>query len=166
MGCANEVMQQCEVCWASETGPISPIADASSASPFKEEPPAGPNLLVDAIASVRWMRSPRSPSRRRSAARSLWNWGIPYAASGLRFVAGRNVFRWMRAANEMQTDFRTGRQMTLKFQGVGAHHWLLEKRNARNRGIYDRSEAGDRFASTQNWTGAQEKMAYRAKRSP
>ena len=50
--------------------------------------------------------------------------------------------------NEIRTDFRTERRIKLQFQGVGAHPWLLERRNGLAGGIYNRLIEDDRFSNT------------------
>ena len=47
--------------------------------------------------------------------------------------------------NEIWTDSRAERRTKLQFQGVGAHPWLLGRRNGLARGIYNRLVEGDRF---------------------
>ena len=49
--------------------------------------------------------------------------------------------------NEVWADYCTERRIKLLFQGVGAHPWLLERRNGLARGIYNRLVEDDRFSS-------------------
>ena len=49
--------------------------------------------------------------------------------------------------DELWADLRAGRRIKAQFQGVGAHLWLLERRNGLARGIYNRRADDDRFAN-------------------
>ena len=49
--------------------------------------------------------------------------------------------------NEIRTDFCSEGRIKLHFQGVGAHPWLLERRNGLARGIYNRLVEDGRFLS-------------------
>ena len=49
--------------------------------------------------------------------------------------------------NEVWMDYCSDRRIKLIFQGVGAHPWLLERRNGLARGIYNRLIEDDRFSS-------------------
>ena len=48
--------------------------------------------------------------------------------------------------NEVRTDYCPERRIKLLFHGVGAHRWLLERRNGLARGIYNRLVEDDRFS--------------------
>ena len=47
--------------------------------------------------------------------------------------------------NELWADFCAGRRIKLQFQRVGAHPWLLERRDGPARGIYNRLIGDDRL---------------------
>ena len=47
--------------------------------------------------------------------------------------------------NEIRADFRAERRIKLQFQCVGAHPWLLRRRNGLARGIYNRPIEDGRF---------------------
>ena len=51
--------------------------------------------------------------------------------------------------NELWAELRSGRRIKLLFQGVGAHRWLLERRNGLARGIYNRLKEDNRFPGKQ-----------------
>ena len=48
--------------------------------------------------------------------------------------------------NEIWLDYCSDRRIKLIFQGVGAHPWLLERRNGLARGIFYRLMEDDRFS--------------------
>ena len=51
--------------------------------------------------------------------------------------------------NEIWLDLCSDRRVKLQFQGVGAHPWMLERRNGLARGIYNRIREGGRFSGRQ-----------------
>ena len=57
--------------------------------------------------------------------------------------------------HEVWTELRSERRIKLLLQGVGAHPWILERRNGLARGIYNRLEEDDRFPGGQILAEAQ-----------
>ena len=51
--------------------------------------------------------------------------------------------------NDLWVDLRADRYIKLQYQGVGAHPWILGRRNGPARGIYNRMNADRRYASRQ-----------------
>ena len=57
--------------------------------------------------------------------------------------------------NDLWRDLCVGRRIRLISQGVGAHPWILERRNGLARGIYNRLNAARSYAGSQILTEAQ-----------
>ena len=57
--------------------------------------------------------------------------------------------------DELWRDLCVERRIKLVFQGVGAHPWILERRNGLARGIYSRLQADRYYAGSQTLTAAQ-----------
>ena len=57
--------------------------------------------------------------------------------------------------NDLWVDFCADRYVKLLFQGVGAHPWILERRNGLARGIYNRMISDGRFSGRQLITEVQ-----------
>ena len=77
----------------------------------------------------------QSPQDVRDVFRADWL-GIFRPPKGIQMDGGGE---WK---NEIWTDVCADRRIKLQFQGVGAHLWLLERRNGLARGIYCRFPSG------------------------
>ena len=57
--------------------------------------------------------------------------------------------------NELFSELRPERRIEFFFQGVGAHPWVLGRRNGSAREIYDRLKEDERFPGYQSLAEAQ-----------
>ena len=60
--------------------------------------------------------------------------------------------------SELWRDLCVERRITLVFQGVGAHPWILERRNGLARGIYNRLQADRYYTGSQIQTEVQRRL--------
>ena len=61
--------------------------------------------------------------------------------------------------NELCAELRSERRIRVLYRGVGAHPWVLGRRNGLTRGIYNRLKGGDRFSGKQILAGAQWRLS-------
>ena len=149
---ADEVAEQCEVCRAFDKAPRIPIAGTSTASAFNEKLQIDLLFLGDIIAlrimdmfskySLLIPARSKNPQEVRDAFCNSWLsvFGQP---KGIQLDEGGG---WK---NEILLDLCSERRIKLQFQGVGAHPWILERRNGLARGNFNRIREDDRFTGRQ-----------------
>ena len=62
---------------------------------------------------------------------------------------------------ELRTELRPEGRTKSLFQGAGAHHWILERRNVLARRNYNRLKEDDRFSGKQILAEAQWRLIAR-----
>ena len=146
----DSVLENCEVCRAFDKAPHLPIAGTSSVSCFNERVQVDLLFLDDIIAaramdvfskySLLHRVKSKNPQEVRDVFCAGWlgTFGPPKC---LQMDEGGE------RKNEVWADYCTERRIKLLFQGVGAHPWLLGRRNGLARGIYNRLVEDDRFSS-------------------
>ena len=152
LACAGEVLEQCEVCRPFDKAPRVPAAGTSTVPMFDENLQVDLFLVGDIIVlratdvfSTYSLLMPVSSKDPR---------GVSDASCSSRTgVSGRPQSIQMDEGDEWKHEVCTGsrpeRRTTLQFQFVGAHPWMLSRRNGLARGIYNRSVADDRFSGKQ-----------------
>ena len=143
--CVAEVLERREVCRA-----------------FYQVPPPLPCSMKDSRWIYRsWTASlpcalrasfPRIPFFYPSVRRPIRRFGMPSLDLGLGFLALRCASGWMRAGNGRVKCGRNcvrREELNHYFNGVGAHPWILERRNGPARGIYNCAMEDCRFSGEQ-----------------
>ena len=140
----DEVASQRDTCKAFEKAPHIPISGTSTVSMFNERLQMDLLFLDDIIAlhimdvfskySILTRVRPKNPQEVWDAFLASWV-GVFGAPKSLHLDEGGE---WK---NDLWRDLCVGRRIKLIFQGVGAHPWILERRNGLARGIYNRLKA-------------------------
>ena len=135
---ADEVSGQCDVCRAFDAAPHVPIAGTSTVSMFDGKLQADSlflgNLIALNAAGVCPMYS--HPAPRRSKCYK----GAPaaFCSAGAR-VFGDPKCVQMGEGGEWENGVRTypgsARRIRIQYQGVGARHWILDRRRGLARGF-------------------------------
>ena len=126
----DEVPHQCDICRAFEQAPYLPIAGTLTASSFNAKLQVGLRFLDHAIGfhgadlySENSLLIPahfKNPSVERDAC----------CSSRIAIVGGPisiQIDEGGEWGSGIRTDSRTGRRIKLRFQGLGARPWLLER---------------------------------------
>ena len=154
---ADEVFERCEVCRTAAKAPHVPIVGTSAAPTFNG------NLQVDllslddvvALHASDVSRSTLSGSLR--AREILAMFGMLLALLGLGLSGSPKSIQindggvWR---NEVRTDLCSARRIKVRYHGVGARPWILDRRNGLARGILPRVVSHDRFSGGQALCGS------------
>ena len=136
---ADEVLEHCDVCRAFDMAPHGPTAGTSTVWMFNEMAQAGLLFLGDLVAlRAMDMFSKNSlilPARSKNPP-DVWDssrggWLGTFGPPKCLQMDERGDWK-----NEIWTDLRAELRIKLQFQGVGAHPWLLGRRNGLARGIF------------------------------
>ena len=145
----EQVVSQCDVCKAFEKAPRTPIAGTPTVAMFNEKLQVDLLLLDDLIVlltmGVFSKYSVLTPVRSKNPL-EVWD---AFVACWIGIFAPPKAIQMDEGGewkNEAWADFCADRRIKLFFQCVGAHPWILERRNGLARGIYNRMMADDRFS--------------------
>ena len=145
------MLETCDACRAFDKAPHVPIAGTTTVSSFNKKVQVDLLLLDDPIVVYAMdVFSKYSLLRLAQSENPQEAWGVFCAKWLGTFGPPKRIQmdeggEWK---NEIRMDFCAERRLKLQFQEVGAHLWLLGRRNGLARGIYNRPIEDDRFSYT------------------